>query len=112
MHEIKDLRNNFERNLKNYLANKQYAAKKVSFGYKKREIHSFNNLEITFFWNDDLLTIKSNIPAFEVYLHGLSGHFKDNFFTLFPNKEKTIKFEGSEEDRKKLLIWSLYDLNN
>ena len=59
-----------------------------------------------------MLTIKSDIPAFEVYLHGLYGHFNTNFFTLFPNQEKTIKFEGSLKDRKKLLIWSLYDLNN
>jgi len=84
---------------------------KISFVEKVKN-STFKKPEITFFWNDDLLTIKSDIPAFEVYLHGLSGHFTDNFFTLFPNKEKTIKFEGSVEDRKKLLIWSLYDLNN
>ena len=72
----------------------------------------FKKPAITFSWNDDMLTIKSDIPAFEVYLHGLYGHFNDNFFTLFPNQEKTIKFEGSLKDRKKLLIWSLYDLNN
>ena len=59
-----------------------------------------------------MLTIKSDIPAFEVYLHGVYGHFTDNFFTLFPNQEKTIKFEGSVKDKNKLLIWSLYDLNN
>ena len=72
----------------------------------------FKKPVITFSWNDDMLTVKSDIPAFEVYLHGLYGHFNDNFFTLFPNQEKTIKFEGSLKDRKKLLIWSLYDLNN
>ena len=72
----------------------------------------FKKPAITFSWDDDMLTIKSDIPAFEVYLHGLYGHFNTNFFTLFPNQEKTIKFEGSLKDRKKLLIWSLYDLNN
>ncbi len=90
---------------KNNVISKTIFAEKVKNSIFKKPV-------ITFSWNDDMLTVKSDIPAFEVYLHGLYGHFNDNFFTLFPNQEKTIKFEGSLKDRKKLLIWSLYDLNN
>ena len=62
-------------------------------------------------WENNLLTIESDIPAFEVYLHGLDGHFSDNFFSLLPGEKKTIKFEGTVIAKNKLLIWSLYDLN-
>ena len=92
------------------LKNKNVISKTIFAEKVKNSI--FKKPAITFSWNDDMLTIKSDIPAFEVYLHGVYGHFTDNFFTLFPNQEKTIKFEGSVKDKNKLLIWSLYDLNN
>ena len=72
---------------------------------------AFKKPTLTYNWENNTLTIESDIPAFEVYLHGLDGHFTDNFFTLLSGEKKTIKFEGEKSNKNKLLIWSLYDLN-
>ena len=57
------------------------------------------------------LKLSTNIPAFEVYLHGIKGNFSDNFFSLFPGEEKIIEIETSGFNTNNLLIWSLHDLN-
>ena len=91
------------------LKNKE-AISKTIFAIKVKNI-AFKKPTLTYNWENNTLTIESDIPAFEVYLHGLDGHFSDNFFSLLPGKKKTIKFEGTAIDKNKLLIWSLYDLN-
>ena len=91
------------------LKNKE-AISKTIFAIKVKNI-AFKKPTLTYNWENNTLTIESDIPAFEVYLHGLDGHFTDNFFTLLPGEKKTIKFEGEKSNKNKLLIWSLYDLN-
>ena len=91
------------------LKNKK-AISKTIFATKVKNI-IFKKPKFNHKWENNLLTIESDIPAFEVYLHGLDGHFSDNFFSLLPGEKKTIKFEGTVIAKNKLLIWSLYDLN-
>lgn len=62
-------------------------------------------------WSGDTLILSTDVPAFQVYLHGVEGHFSDNFFTLLPGKETLITYKGKEGDRNNLIIWSLADLN-
>jgi hypothetical protein len=61
-------------------------------------------------WQGNKLILQSDVPAFQVYLHGIKGHFSSNFLTLLPGEKKTIFFEGDLNQKDKLLIWSLYNI--
>jgi beta-mannosidase len=65
---------------------------------------------IQFEWKGNKLILQSEAPAFQVYLHGIKGHFSSNFLTLMPGEEQIIKFEGDLSQKNKLLIWSLYNI--
>jgi beta-mannosidase len=65
---------------------------------------------IQYKWEGAELTLYTDIPAFQVYLHGLGGRFSDNYFTLLPNQEKKVSFSGDTLNKNKLLIWSLYNI--
>jgi beta-mannosidase len=90
--------------------NEQKVISRTVFKNKIKDI-KFNKPTISFSWNKDILNLNTDIPAFEVFIHGVNGHFEDNYFTLFPGQEKSVKFDGFLNQRKKILIWSLYDLN-
>ena len=57
------------------------------------------------------LKLSTDIPTFQLYLHGAEEKFSDNFFTLLPGEEKIIEIETLEFNPNNLVIWSLYDLN-
>lgn len=61
-------------------------------------------------WQQNKLILQSDVPAFQVYLHGIKGHFSSNFLTLMPGEKQTINFEGDLSQKNKLLIWSLYNI--
>ena len=61
-------------------------------------------------WEGDSLILSTNIPAFQVYLHGIKGSFSDNFFTLLPGEEKLVTIKADNFNVNNLLIWSLFDL--
>ena len=58
------------------------------------------------------MKIKTKKAAFQVYLKLDSIKFENNFMTMLPNQEYTIKYNGNAANKENLLIWSLYDLNN
>jgi beta-mannosidase len=57
------------------------------------------------------LNLSTDIPTFQLYLHGEEERFFDNFFTLLPGEEKIIEIETPGFNSNNLVIWSLYDLN-
>lgn len=59
-------------------------------------------------WEGDSLYLSTDIPAFQVYLHGAKGHFSDNFFTLLPKEEKGLLYKG--EAKEQLKISTMADL--
>ena len=61
-------------------------------------------------WKGDTIFLNTDIPAFQVYLHGIDERFSDNFFTLLPNKEKSVVCTGA--DKKGLKIYTLADLKD
>jgi beta-mannosidase len=63
-------------------------------------------------WRGDTLILTTDVTAHQLYLHNVKGQFSDNFFTLLPQTEKRIIFSGPESEKNKLLIWSLYDLQD
>lgn len=72
----------------------------------------FKKPNIHLSWNEDTLLLSSDIPAFQVYMHAIEGHFSDNFFTLLPHQQKRITFSGNEQSKNNLVIWTLYDLQD
>ena len=72
---------------------------------------NFKKPTISYQIEKNTITLQTDIPAFEVYLHGIEGQLSDNFFSLLPGEKKILKFEGKKLSKNKLLIWSLYDLN-
>jgi beta-mannosidase len=73
---------------------------------------NFKSPNIEFSWHGDTLALSTDVAAHQLYLHNVQGHFSDNFFTLLPHTEKRIIFKGKESEKNKLLIWSLYDLQD
>ena len=63
-------------------------------------------------WRGDTLILTTDVTAHQLYLHNVKGQFSDNFFTLLPQTEKRIIFSEPESEKNKLLIWSLYDLQD
>lgn len=82
---------------------------KTLFASSVKEMR-FEQPTIQAFWEGDTLSLNTDIPAFQVYLHGIDGQFSDNFFTLLPNKEKKVVFTGA--DKKGLKTYTLADLND
>jgi beta-mannosidase len=91
------------------LKNKQLKAKSL-FATETKNVN-FKKPTISYQIEKNTITLQTDIPAFEVYLHGIEGQFSDNFFSLLPGEKKILKFEGIKLSKNKLLIWSLYDLN-
>lgn len=83
---------------------------KTLFASKIKNLN-FKKPNISYLIEKNTITLQTDVPAFEVYLHGVKKQFSDNFFTLLPGEKKTLKFEEKKLNQKKLLIWSLYDLN-
>lgn len=83
---------------------------KVGFT-KNIKNYNFPNPNIQHQYINGQLKLSTDIPAFQVYLHGVQVKFSDNFFTLLPGQEKIIDIETSGFNPNNLLIWSLYDLN-
>jgi beta-mannosidase len=81
---------------------------KTVFALPIKEMH-FEQPNIQTQWKGDTLSLSTNFPAFQVYLHGIDGHFSDNFFTLLPNEKKEVVFEG-EAHLYQLRIFSLANL--
>ena len=73
---------------------------------------TFTQPNIQYNWEEDTLILRTDIAAYQTYLHNVKGHFSDNFFTLLPHTEKRITFSGQTSEKNKLLIWSLYDLQD
>ena len=71
----------------------------------------FNEPGFQVSWQDDLLKISTQKAAFQVYLKLDGIKFETNFITLLPNKEYSIRYNGTAQNKENLLIWSLYDLN-
>ncbi|MEC7863791.1 MAG: glycoside hydrolase family 2 protein, partial [Bacteroidota bacterium] len=65
---------------------------------------------IQYEYKEGQLTLRTNAPAFHIYLHGVKEKFSDNFFTLMPGNKKIIALKRLEFNPNNLLIWSLYDL--
>ena len=91
------------------LKNKQVKSKTL-FAAEIKSLN-FKKPTISYQIENNTITLQADIPAFEVYLHGIEGQFSDNFFSLLPGEKKILKFEGEKLSKNKLLIWSLYDLN-
>jgi beta-mannosidase len=81
----------------------------IQFTSKPKEM-KLTAPNIQFEWQENKLVLQSDVPAFQVYLHGLKGHFSSNFLTLMPGEKQTINFEGDLNQKNKLLIWSLYNI--
>ncbi len=81
---------------------------KTVFALPIKEMH-FEQPNIQTQWKGDTLSLSTDFPAFQVYLHGIDGHFSDNFFTLLPNEKKEVVFEG-EAHLYQLRIFSLANL--
>ena len=81
--------------------------------YFKNSVKEYEFLKPNFTYHveNDYLYIKSDIPAFKVFLQQHNNEFNDNFFTLLPKEEKKIQITNVEHKENNLLIWSLYDLN-
>tara|TARA_B100001250_G_scaffold94691_1_gene79053 strand:- start:385 stop:1266 length:882 start_codon:yes stop_codon:yes gene_type:complete len=73
--------------------------------------YTFLKPNIQYQYIKNQLILKTDIPAFQVYLHGVQEKFSDNFFTLLPGDEKIITIESEKFNPNNLLIWSLYNLN-
>ena len=71
----------------------------------------FNEPEFQVSWQDNLIKISTKKAAFQVYLKLDGVKFETNFITLLPNKEHSIRYSGTAQNKENLLIWSLYDLN-
>ena len=84
---------------------------KTIFTTKIKDI-VFKDPEFNITWGKDLVKIKTKKAAFQVYLKLDSIKFENNFMTMLPNQEYTIKYNGNAANKENLLIWSLYDLNN
>ncbi len=65
---------------------------------------------IEYNWKGNELTLSTDLPAFQLYLHGAEGRFSDNYFSLLPNQQKTVQFCGNLQNKNKLLIWSIYNI--
>jgi beta-mannosidase len=91
------------------LKNKQVKSKTL-FANKTKNLN-FKKPTISYQIKNNTIILQTNIPAFEVYLHGVKGQFSDNFFSLLPEEEKIIEIETPEFNPNNLVIWSLYDLN-
>ena len=59
----------------------------------------------------NVIKIKSDLPAFQVYFELDGIKFDENYLTMLPGIEYTINYTGSITNKENLLIWSLYDLN-
>lgn len=81
----------------------------IQFSSKPKDMELISP-NIQYEWQGNKLILQSDAPAFQVYLHGIKGHFSSNFLTLMPGKKKTIFFEGDLNQKDKLLIWSLYNI--
>ena len=73
--------------------------------------YDFPKPNIKYEYTGNQLKLSTDIPAFQVYLHGTKNKFLDNFFTLLPGEEKILEIGSSEFNPNNLLIWSLYELN-
>jgi len=71
----------------------------------------FNEPEFQVSWQDNLIKISTKKAAFQVYLKLDGVKFETNFITLLPNKEHSIRYSGTAQNKENLLIWSLYELN-
>ena len=88
----------------------QKVQSKVGFT-KAIKNYDFPKPTIQYQYLDNNLKLSTDVPTFQLYLHGVKGKFSDNFFTLLPGEEKIIGIETSGFNPNNLLIWSLYDLN-
>ncbi|MDC0204316.1 hypothetical protein OAJ65_00810 [Flavobacteriales bacterium] len=88
----------------------QKVESKVGFT-KDIKNYDFPKPNIQYQYIDDQLKLSTDMPAFQLYLHGIKGRFSDNFFTLLPGEEKILETKNSGFNPNNLLIWSLYDLN-
>jgi beta-mannosidase len=91
------------------LKNKQVKSKTL-FTAEIKNLN-FKKPTISYQIKNNTIILQTDIPAFEVYLHGVKGQFSDNFFSLLPGEEKIIEIETPEFNPNNLVIWSLYDLN-
>jgi beta-mannosidase len=89
---------------------KQKVQSKVGFT-KAIKNYDFPKPTIQYQYLDNNLRLSTDVPTFQLYLHGVKGKFSDNFFTLLPGEEKIIEIETPEFNPNNLVIWSLYDLN-
>ena len=88
----------------------QKAQSKVGFT-KAIKNYDFPKPNIQYQYLGSQLKLKTDIPTFQLYLHGAEEKFSGNFFTLLPGEEKIIEIETPEFNPNNLVIWSLYDLN-
>jgi len=88
----------------------QKAQSKVGFT-KAIKHYVFPKPNIQYQYIGSQLKLKTDTPAFQIYLHGIKGNFSDNFFSLSPGEEKIIEIETPGFNPNNLVIWSLYDLN-
>jgi len=88
----------------------QKVQSKVGFT-KAIKNYDFPKPSIQYQYLDNKLKLSTDVPTFQLYLHGVKGKFSDNFFTLLPGEEKIIEIEASGFNPNNLLIWSLYELN-
>ena len=88
----------------------QKVQSKVGFT-KTIKNYEFQKPNIQYQYIGGQLKISTDIPSFQVYLHGGEGNFSDNFFTLLPGEEKIIEIGATIFNPNNLVIWSLYDLN-
>ena len=88
----------------------QKAQSKVGFT-KAIKNYDFPKPNIQYQYLNGQLKLSTDIPTFQLYLHGIEEKFSDNFFTLLPGEEKIIEIETPEFNPNNLVIWSLYDLN-
>ena len=107
------LNNNFTCNDDEFIIAHLKNKKIKSEVYFKNSVKEYEFLKPNFTYHikNDYLYIKSDIPAFKVFLQQHNNEFNDNFFTLLPKEEKKIQITNVEHKENNLLIWSLYDLN-
>lgn len=91
------------------LKNKKISSKTI-FTSKVKDI-IFLKPNLTTKWDDNVIKIKSDLPAFQVYFELDGIKFDKNYLTMLPGIEYTINYTGSITNKENLLIWSLYDLN-
>jgi beta-mannosidase len=83
---------------------------KTMFTTKVKNI-IFKDPEFKVTWGREVIKIKTMKAAFQVYLKLDGIKFETNFITMLPDKEYSIKYNGTAKNKENLLIWSLYDLN-